>query len=330
MRLLPGLGRDERDAVSSRLFAVAAFGALVACAPLRGTFAPSRDYADYREYRLAQAHGERLGAAWRYLRDHPRGEFNDEVARWFYPEEARFWNEAGRTPGGAAAYLELMPDGPHAEAERTFLRAFEIEKREGPLRTQRALEAARKKAEAARRALGDAVELWTKRATHVDEAFRQPLSVLHKTELGKFYDADPYPVCDAEGCSKFLSFTYAVPDVQTPLDRTVVLDVRVELTAGLVTGIALVLPKRGFTWWLEGAEGRNVDPADETTRTEAIALAKNRVEKVVRAARGGDCTTTEADAVRTILCGDLRVTVGTTPTGDDVVHIVSLGQPKGG
>src|SRR5262249_4259955 len=150
--------------------------------------------------------GEKMAAGWRYLRDHPHGVYSEEVALWFYPTEERFWKEAGRTPGGASAYLELMPDGPHAQDERTVLRAWEEEKREGPLKAARALEAARKKAETARRALGDAVEDWTKSASSVP-AFRVPLADFKTTEFGKRYFADAPPVCDPEGCSKFLSFT---------------------------------------------------------------------------------------------------------------------------
>jgi hypothetical protein len=293
----------------------------------RSIVAPPADYDDYRSYRLATGFAERLGTGWRYLRDHPQGTFHDEVAAWFYPAEQRFWEEAGRTPGGAAAYLEAMPDGPHAVEERTFLRAFEIEQREGPLRAQRALEEARKKADAARRALGEAVEAWTKRAIDLP-AFRVPLAEVRTTEFGKKYNGEPYPVCDADGCSKFLSFTYPVPDADPPLDRTAVVDVRLEIVAGLVTAVSIALPKRGFLYWMEGAEARAVDPADPDAHVEAIARARNRIERVVRDAKGNACTTTEAENARVIACGDLRVAIGTLPTGEDVVKIVSL-QPAG-
>ncbi|MGZ3424722.1 MAG: hypothetical protein ACXVEF_43515 [Polyangiales bacterium] len=298
---------------------------LVGCRTM--TAGPS-DYHDYRTYRLATGFGQKLGAGWRYLRDHPQGAFREEVALWFYPAEQRFWSEAGRTPGGAAAYVEYMPDGPHAEDERTFLRAFELEKKEGPLRAQRLLEAARKKAEDARRALGDAVETWTKRAISVP-AFRVPLKDIKETEFGKAYQDDPPPVCDPDGCSKFLSYTYPVPEADPAFDRTAVVDVRLEITAGLVTAITISLSKRGFLYWMEGAENRPVDPSDPNAHVEAIARARNRVEKVVRDAKGASCTTTEADQARLIACGDLRVAIGTLPTGEDVVKIVSL-LPSGG
>ena len=109
-----------------RLLAVLMLVSTSACAWSRGTFAPPHDYHDYRTFALAEGLGPKLHAAWVYLQAHKEGEFRDEVARWFFPAEQKFWTEAGRTPGGAAAYLQHLPDGPHAEEERTFLRAWEI------------------------------------------------------------------------------------------------------------------------------------------------------------------------------------------------------------
>jgi hypothetical protein len=294
------------------------------CAATRGTFAPARDYADYRVFVLADGMGEKLGAAWTYLRRHPDGEYKEEVAKFFFPTEAKFYAEAGRTPGGAAAYLQFLPDGPHAEEERTFLRAFEIEQREGPLRAKRALEDARKKAEASRRALGDAVESWTRRALAI-ESWQSEKSALEPSKFGvAYFKEQPLPICDAEGCSKFFTYTYPVPEVDTALDRNAVLEVRVELTAGLLTAVSLVLPKRGFMQWLEGSEGRPLDMSDGNTRAESIVRARNRIESIVREVRGGGCTTDEEETTRRVTCGDIRVAIGTTPSGDDVVRVINL------
>ena len=305
-----------------RLLCVVALS--LGCAVTRGTFAPSHDYADYRVFVLADGMGEKLGAAWTYLRRHPDGEYKEEVAKFFFPTEAKFYAEAGRTPGGAAAYLQFLPDGPHAEEERTFLRAFEIEQREGPLRAKRALEEARKKAEASRRALGEAVEGWTRRALAI-EAWREGKSALEASKFGDpYFKQAPAPICDPEGCSKFFTYTYPVPEVDTAVDRTAVLEVRVELTAGVLTAVTLVLPKRGFLQWLEGSEGRPLDYNDAATRSESIVRARNRVESIVREIRGGGCATDEEETTRRVTCGDVRVAIGTTPNGDDVVRIINL------
>ncbi|MBX7197094.1 MAG: hypothetical protein K1X94_33910 [Sandaracinaceae bacterium] len=312
-----------------RALLVLALVTTTACAWTRGTLAGPHDYHDYRRFVLADDLGDKLSAGWTYLRDHRDGEFRDEVAKWFFPAEQKFWNEAGRTPGGAAAYLQYLPDGPHAEEERTFLRAWEIEQREGPLRAKKALEAAKAKAEAARKALGEAVESWTRLALGI-ESWRDDRKKLAGTKFGAAYDgAEPAPICDQDGCSKYLSFTYPVPDVDPARDHTAVLEVRVETVAGLLTGVSLVLPKRGFLHWLEGTEGRPIDAEDPAVRSESIMRARNRVESVVREIRGS-CTTDEADAFRRITCGDIRVAIGTTFAGDDMIRIVSLGSAPPG
>lgn len=296
----------------------------VGCAASRGTFAPPRDYAAYREFVLAESMGEKLGAAWRYIRHHHDGEYREEVTKWFFPAEERFFREAGHTAGGASAYLELMPDGPHAEESQRFLAAFEKERIEGPLRAKRELEAARKKADDARHALGEAVERWTRLALTVD-SWREPRSKLEAHKLGaEYWGTSPAPICDDDGCSKYFTFLYPVPDLSTPRDRTAILEVRLEITAGLLTAVTLVLPKRGFVYWLEGSEGKPVDPADATTRNDSVIRARNRIESIVREVRGGGCTTDEEELLRRITCGDIRAAIGTTPSGDDVVRIFSL------
>ncbi len=294
------------------------------CAASRGTFAPPHDYADYREFALSRELGDRLATGWRYLRRHPHGEYHDDVAKWFFPAEEKFFNSAAHTIGGAMAYLELMPDGPHAIEAKRFVDAYEKERIEGPIREKRALEEARKKAESARKALGDAVEAWTRRALAV-ESWREPVTALANTKFGDEYNTTkPAPICDDDGCSKYYTFVYPVPDVSTAMDRTAILEVRLETAAKLLTAVTLVLPKRGFVLWLEGSEGKSVNTTDPNTRTESVVRARNRIESIVREVRGGGCTTDEEDLLRRITCGDLRVAIGTTPAGDDVVRIFSL------
>ena len=299
--------------------------ATLACGATQLVVSGPSDYDAYRRYRLAQTLDDRLAAGWIYLRDEPEGAFRGEVLRWFGPAETRFFNEAGRTPGGASAYLKLMPDGPHAEEEATFLRAFEREKIEGPLREQRALEAARKKAETARKAAGEAIELWTRRALAIT-AWREPLESFRKVDKGiaDALDETPTAKCDADACTKTLYFTYPVPDASPPTDRVVPVVVRLDLASGAVVSMSIVAPKGGFTWWLEGVEARPIDPFDATARSEAIMRAKNRIETLAREALGGTCATTEEETVRTLVCGNIRVTIEATPSGDDVVRVVGL------
>ena len=300
--------------------------ALMACVPTKNALSPADDYAAYRRFKGASAHLSRLAAASQYLARHPHGEFAKEVRGWFVPAEQQFFETQGHTIGGARAYLEVLPDGPHAEDASRFVKTWEKEQVEGPARAKKALEDAKQKAEAARKAFGDTVEQWTMKAVRIT-SYRFDRATLEKndTQFAEpyFHDA-PEPKCDPDGCSKRHTFTYSAPDAAPPFDRTVSLDVRLETVAGLVVAVSLVLPKHGFLYWLEGAESRAVEKADPAMQSEALMRAKNRIESIVRKHAGDDCTTEEDDDARTLTCGKVRVFVKKGPEGEDLVRILAL------
>jgi hypothetical protein len=287
------------------------------------TLARPADYVAYRQYRLSSTYEARLAAAWAYLRDEPHGAFRAEIEAWFVPEERRYFEVAGRSPGAAAAYLQILPDGPHADDERAWLRAWEKQKAEEPLRQKQALEAAKRRAEKAQRAMGEAIERWTRLAVAI-EHWGEPLAQLDEAFLLPFREEAPLPSCDLERCRKRMSFTYPVPDATTARDRTVVVEVSIELAGGRVQTIEIRAPKHGFDWWLEGTEARGVEPIDAEMRTLAITRAENRVEAVVRGVRGS-CTTQEAPIARVVDCGPVWVVVEPSrEAGEDVVRVVGL------
>jgi hypothetical protein len=215
--------------------------------------------------------------------------------------------------------------GMTCEEEATFLRGYEKEKLEAPLREKKALEEARLRAEAARKAAGAAIELWTRRALAIT-AWGARLEDFRKTDKGiaDALDEAPAAKCTESACTKTLYFTYPVPEASPPSDRVVPIVIRLELASDAVVAMSVVAPKGGFTWWLEGVEARPIDPFDQAARGEAIMRAKNRIETLTREALGGSCATTEAETLRTLVCGNVRVTVEATPGGDDVVRVVGL------
>jgi hypothetical protein len=300
--------------------------ATVDCAALRPVVIAPSDWEAYRRWRLASSHDERLRTAWNYLRDEQSGAYRLEVLRWFGPAEARFFEEAGRTPGGASAYLQLMPDGPHAEEERTFLRAFEREKIESKGREERELAEARRRTEVARKAVGEAIETWTRRALGV-AAWGVPVETFLAVEapFAQALAEAPKATCGPSSCSKTLYLRYPIPDASPAEDRVVPVVVRLVADSGAVTAIEIVAPKGGFTWWMEGAEARGLDEFDAVARGEAIARAKNRVELVVRdVKKTAACTTAEAPEERVVDCGAVRVVIVASPNGDDVVRVVGV------
>src|SRR5438128_8528249 len=92
-------------------------GALASCGIKWGQVgASSGDYADYRAFRVAPTVAQQLKAAAFYLKCHAEGAFHDEVADWFDRVEPLFFEAAADSAGGMQAYLDALPDGPHADS----------------------------------------------------------------------------------------------------------------------------------------------------------------------------------------------------------------------
>jgi hypothetical protein len=311
-------------AVASIVASIAA--SIVGCAEVNRALVSTGEYDAYRNFRLADdADTNKLRIASTYLHDHPKGAFHDEIDRWFTPHEEAFFEKNGRTPNGATLYLDTLPEGPHAAEVEKWLAEYRRETIEAPLKEKAALEAARKKADEARKASGAAIEAWTRRAIALT-TWAAPLAQVLATDkaFGDALHEDPAASCDAQTCKKILYFKYPVPDAQPPADRIVPIVIKVDASEDHLSSVTMVAPKGGFTWWMEGAEARGVDDQDPNERAQAIVRAKNRVETVVRDAVGPSvsCSTTEEPTMRTIDCGKIRVIVAAEPTGDDTVRVI--------
>ena len=114
----------------TRFFAWALVAAFVATAPgcaVGNRLVGSRsDYVAYRKTRVAGSELDRLGAANRYLKDHPDGRYREEVAGWFTVEERRYVQRAHDRPSLLRAYLAALPDGPRAGDVKARLTELEI------------------------------------------------------------------------------------------------------------------------------------------------------------------------------------------------------------
>jgi hypothetical protein len=99
--------------------------ALGGCAIGTQLVADSGDLADYRAYRVAADVGPRLARAQRYLAAHPRGAWSPEVRSAFDDEEPRYFELAKQSKQKAIEYLVDLPRGPHAEAARALVVAFD-------------------------------------------------------------------------------------------------------------------------------------------------------------------------------------------------------------
>ena len=105
--------------------ALAALTALEGCAIGTQLAADPGDLADYRAYRVAADEGSRLALAQRYLAAHARGAWAGEVRTAFDEEEERYFESAKQSKQKAIDYLVDLPRGPHADAARALVVAFD-------------------------------------------------------------------------------------------------------------------------------------------------------------------------------------------------------------
>lgn len=96
------------------------------CASVKGSLlTPPEQYAAYRETRITKNIDARLAASARYLANYPDGAFADEVATFFERAEPLYFDARKGSRAGLLAYLEALPQGPHAEEARERLRILE-------------------------------------------------------------------------------------------------------------------------------------------------------------------------------------------------------------
>lgn len=91
------------------------------CAPF---FTSTEDYASYRATRTANSLDERMQALRIYLDEHPEGAFASEVKSFYERAEPLYFEVRKSTIVGLRAYLEALPNGPHAEEARARLSAL--------------------------------------------------------------------------------------------------------------------------------------------------------------------------------------------------------------
>src|SRR5205814_2308757 len=172
--------------------------------------ASATDYADYRAYRVASTVGARLRAATLYLQCHSDGDFRDEVSEWFNRVEPVFFEATAGSAAGMQAYLDALPEGPHAvnakERREALLEAGRAEA--GERLAQKAAEIERRLAAAAqsRENVLTAYASWIGRLLDFDAWGRTPDKV--GQEFRSAWEADPAPKCEADRCEKLLSISY--------------------------------------------------------------------------------------------------------------------------
>lgn len=282
--------------------------------------AQPRDYALYRKTRIAKTSEARLTASHRYLSDMPEGQWRDEVKSWFERAEPIYYERAQHTPDGLHAYLDTLPEGPHAKAARERIQELELRDRSARSRSDAAVAEAMGvtarlvDADALRREVVASVARWTGLLSGI-RTWGQPTSELGGDFIYRFRLEQPRPRCDDTRCKKSVSLMYAVPDGKKLAARKAIFDVDLELYRSGVSRARLAGPEL-FSRTGEASEVRAVRPADAQARAEAIARSVQIVENAldVRLTEPGCKKDAVSPTVLLIECAGVRVKMTAAPS----------------
>ncbi len=250
---------------------------LVACASTARVTGDFGDYHAYRRTRVATTLEEKLGASERYLRDYPKGDYNEAVRRWFLPAEERYFKLTGENLPRLRAYLDAMPRGPHAESVNNRIIALESRRKKAEQREQRESDRAhgfeQRLSEAAdqRRTFLREFVLLT-RVLGGTHTFGEPTSELDSELLLRFRVRPPAGHCEGDRCLKVLPFVYAVPEDKVMVERSVELTLEMTLDHGSLQQLSLSAPEL-LTRVAEASRVRAIPPDNPQARAEALGQA---------------------------------------------------------
>ena len=302
---------------------------LVACASTARVTGDFGEYRSYRQTRVATTLEEKLGASERYLRQYPRGDYADEVRRWFLPAEKHYFKLSYDNLPRLRAYLDAMPRGPHAEAaseritELESLRVYADRREKRMLDRAHGIEQRLAQAAEERRTFLREFVLLT-RLLGATRSFGQPTSELDSELLLRFRVRQPPGHCEGDHCSKVLPFVYGVPEEKRLTDRSLDVVLEITLDHGLVQQLSLSAPEL-LTRVAEASRVSAVPPDNPQARAEALGQALDIVSDALAEALPVSACATEAvsPVVLARRCQGLRLEViaGTDASAVDRVLV---------
>jgi hypothetical protein len=326
----------EEDGVKRLALSLSPLLLLSGCAVGARLTADRKDYALYRETRVASTPEQRLAASGRYLKELPDGRFRSEVARRFAQSEPRFFAQAYDRPSLLRAYLRALPDGPHAKdagsrlEEFGLLNEFRARDRAASESFLHRVESELALAEKGRQRMVREISTLVSLMAHT-RSFGAPSSELDQELSHRFGLSQPAGTCAESRCTKMLHFAYAVPDAGQLTPRTLDCLLSLELSHGNVIGISLA--GRGlFTGLGEALDRVAIKSSNLLARTEAIARAAQLFDNATSSAfPSAECKKeVVAPVVLARECGGLRllVSAATEPDQDDRVEVVATAFTK--
>ncbi|MET0794658.1 MAG: hypothetical protein ABW061_24265 [Polyangiaceae bacterium] len=300
---------------SSVLIGLGYLPLLAACASTARVTGDFGEYRSYRQTRVATTLEAKLGASERYLNEYPKGDYANEVRRWFVPAEKRYFKLSQDNLPRLRAYLDALPRGPHAAAATERIAELESRRVFADRREQRLLDRAQgfeqRLSEAAeqRRAFLREFVLLT-RLLGATRSFGQPTSELDSELLLRFRVRQPPGHCEGDHCVKVLPFAYAVPEDKSLTTRNVDLALEITLDRGLVQQLSLSAPEL-LTRVAEASRVTAIPSDNPQARAEALGQALDIVSDALDSPLPvGSCA---AEAVSPVVlarrCNGLRLEV---------------------
>ncbi|HEY0466904.1 MAG TPA: hypothetical protein VGC79_22020 [Polyangiaceae bacterium] len=257
---------------------------VLSCASTARITGDFTEYRSYRQYRVSTTLEARLGAAERYLRTYPSGDYREQVRAWYVPTEKRYFKLSWDSLPRLRAYLDEMPHGPHSEAVAERITELESRRVFADRREQRMLSHAQdietRLARAADQRRGFVHEF--SRLTELlaaTRSFNEPTSELAPELLVRLRERPPQLHCEGDQCQKVFSFNYAVPEDRALTERAIDVNLQIRLERGLVQELSLSGPEL-LTRLAEAISVRAVPPFNPQASAEALGQAL----EIVRAA----------------------------------------------
>ncbi|MCC7539562.1 MAG: hypothetical protein IT379_25275 [Deltaproteobacteria bacterium] len=220
-----------------------------------------------------------MAALKRYSQEHPDGHFIDRVREERVALEAAYWEAGQSSRSGLQLYLDMFPDGPHAEEARPRFEALQGVASRGEDAAAKQREIARQRlvqqAEERRTWLRRSAIYWLQTMVRLT-SWGSPIPEVARQngEFSRAFGQEPRPRCTPTECVKHYQNSYFVPvPGQTRVDRSVSFDLRLVLREGRLVSAELLLPNLGMSRWFEMENQEIVEDGDEGARRRAVAWA---------------------------------------------------------
>jgi hypothetical protein len=307
---------------TGRIAALLACGAVLGgCSVGRAMIAPSGDYAAYRRYRVSNTLDERLSAAWDYLQERPDGTYAASLRAWFDGAEPVFYAVRRRSMAGLEAYLQALPEGPHATDVLDELMRRRLKSRRDEARMAAAeVTSQRLDQERARReAVADLPVHWSEMLID-PAAWSVPLDRAPRDLLLAYSLELPHAECHRDDdakvqrCSKAIDVGFPVVEQGEVQDRRLLMWVELELDDAWQLHAARLFGPALFVHLVEARDKHLVAAGDQAAREAALeSLEERLLDRLRRPGNGCEVVLGEDWSLR---CPERRLVVH-RGTGDE-------------